>query len=36
MDMDNIHENEFIEMLKKLVDDSPNYTKQIKHDLKVN
>ena len=35
MDMDNIHENEFIEMLKKLVDDSPNYTKQIKHDLKV-
>lgn len=35
MDLNNINEHEFKEMLKKLADDSPNYTEQIKYDLKV-
>lgn len=35
MDLNNIDEHEFKEMLKKQVDNSPNYTEQIKYDLKA-
>lgn len=35
MELDNVDEHNFKEMLKKLVDDSPNYTEQIKYDLKA-
>ena len=35
MVLHNINEHEFKEMLKKLEDDSPTYTEQIKYDLKV-
>lgn len=35
MDLNNINEHEFKEMLEKLAEDSPNYTEQIKYDLNV-
>lgn len=35
MELNSVDEHKFKEMLKKLVDDSPNYTEQIKYDLKA-